>query len=118
MRSTRDSDVGHAAVEEILSAQLGVDVNQDTVGSLSLAGVTSHGISMVEMEMFARIEFDHTATVHFQAQLPVFVDVLDGPQLAVRNFQFVGRRGELGSPNEKLRSSSRKTETPCCRCGS
>ena len=35
--STRDRDVGHAAVEQILSAQLGVHVNQDTVGSLSLA---------------------------------------------------------------------------------
>src|ERR1700687_5016775 len=35
--STRDSDIGHAAVEQILSAQLSVHVDQDTVGSLSLA---------------------------------------------------------------------------------
>ena len=33
--ATRDSDIGHAAVEQILSAQLGVHVNQDAVGSLS-----------------------------------------------------------------------------------
>src|SRR5208337_3289180 len=65
--STRDRDIGHAAVEQILSSQLGVHVNQDTVGSLSLAGVAGHCIAMVEMRMLARIEFDRAATVHFQA---------------------------------------------------
>ena len=64
--STRDRDIGHAAVEQILSAQLGVHVNQDTVGSLSLAGITGHCITMVEMQMLARIEFDRAATVNFQ----------------------------------------------------
>ena len=93
--STRDRDIGHAAVEQILSAQLGVHVNQDTVGSLSLAGVAGHGITVVEMRMLGRIEFNRAATVHPQAQPPVFVDALDGPQLAVRNFELVGRRGEL-----------------------
>src|ERR1019366_4080232 len=89
--STRDSDIGHAAVEQILSAQLGVYVNQDTVGSLPLAGVAGHGIAMIEMQMLAGVEFDRAATVHLQAQPPVPSDALDGPQLAVRNFQFVGR---------------------------
>ena len=95
LRGSRLQGVCHTAVEQILSAQLGVHVNQDAVGSLSLAGVAGHGITVVEMRMLARIEFDRAATVHFQVQPPVFVDVLDGPQLAVRNFQFVGRRGEL-----------------------
>src|SRR4029077_14901569 len=49
--SARDRDIGHAAVEQILGAQFGVHVNQEAVGSLSLAGVTGHGISMVEMQM-------------------------------------------------------------------
>jgi len=93
--STRDRDIGHAAVEQILSAQLGVHVNQDTVGSLSLARVAGHGITMIEMQMLAQVEVDRAVTAHLRAQLPVFLDALDGPQLAVRNFQFVGRRGEL-----------------------
>ena len=37
--STRDRDISHSAVEQILSTQIGIHVNQDTVGSLSLAGV-------------------------------------------------------------------------------
>src|SRR5208282_4475488 len=95
--SARDSDIGHAAVEQILSAQLGVHVNQDTVGSLSLAGVAGHGIPMIEMRMLVRIEFNHTPTVDLQAQPPVSVDALDGPQLAVRNSEVVGRRSELNA---------------------
>jgi hypothetical protein len=47
--STRDRDIGRAAIEQILSAQLGVYVNQDTVGSLPLAGVARHCIAVVEM---------------------------------------------------------------------
>ena len=93
--SARDGDIGHAAVEQILRAQLGVHVNQDAVGSLSLAGVAGHCIAMIEMRMLARIEFDRAATVHLQAHPPVFVDALDCSQLAVRNFQFIGRCGEL-----------------------
>src|SRR5450631_1709645 len=64
--STRDSDIGHAAVEQILGTQFGVHVNQDTVGSLSLAGVAGHGIPMIEMRMLVRIEFNHTPTVDLQ----------------------------------------------------
>jgi hypothetical protein len=108
--STRNRDIGYAAVEQILSSQLGAHVNQDAVGSLSLAGVARHYIATVEMRMLARIEFNRTAAVHFQAQPPVFVDALDSPQLAVRNFQFVGRCGELDAvATEKLRISSRKS---------
>src|SRR5260370_30250729 len=93
--STRDRNVCHAAVEQILSAQLGVHVNEDTVGSLSLAGVAGHGITVVEMRMLVRIKLDRTTTVHLQAQPPVSVDALDGPQLSVGNFWLVGGRGEL-----------------------
>jgi len=93
--SARDGDIGHAAVEQIPSAQLGVHVNQDTVGSLTLAGVAGHGIAVVEMRELARIEFDRAATVHFHSQPPIFLYALDGAQLAVRNFQFVGRRGDM-----------------------
>jgi len=83
--STRDRNVCHTAVEQILGAQLGVHVNQDTVGSLSLAGVAGHGITMVEMRTLVRIKADRATAVHLQAQPPVSVDVLDCPQLAVRN---------------------------------
>jgi hypothetical protein len=84
--STRYRNVCHAAVEQILSALLGVHVNEDTVGSLSLAGVAGHGITVVEMRMLARIEFNHTPTFDLQAQPLVSVDALDGPQLSVGNF--------------------------------
>src|SRR5713101_5883198 len=87
--STRDRDVGHAAVEQILSAQLGVHMNEDTVGSLSLAGMAGHGITVVEMRMLRRIEFNRAASVHPQTQAPDFVDAFDGAQLAVRNSKVV-----------------------------
>src|SRR5450755_1865300 len=93
--STRDRGIGHAAVEQILRTQLGVHMNQDTVGSLSLAGVAGHGIAMVEMRMLGRVEFNVAATVHPQAQTPVFVDAFDGAHLAVRNSEVIGRRREL-----------------------
>src|SRR5271165_896199 len=95
--STRDSDIGHAPVEQILGTQFGVHVNQDTVGSLSLAGVAGHRIPMIEMRMLVRIEFNHTPTVDLQAHPPVFLDALDCPQLAVRNSEVVGRRSELNA---------------------
>jgi hypothetical protein len=41
--STRDRDIGHAAVEQSLSAQLGVHVNENTVGSLRLIGHSIQG---------------------------------------------------------------------------
>ncbi len=103
--STRDRNVCHAAVEQSLSAQLGVHVNEDTVGSLSLAGVASHGITVVEMRMLGRVEFNGAATVHPQAQTPVFVDAFDGAQLAVRNSEVVGRRGELDAAAFWIRTS-------------
>jgi len=95
--STRDRNVGHAAVEQILRAQLGVHVNQDTVGSLALAGVAGHGITVVEMRMLGYIKHDCATAVHLQAQPPDFVDALDGPQLAVRDSEVVGRRSELNA---------------------
>src|SRR5208283_2899180 len=93
--STRDGNVGHTAVKQILGTQFSVHVNQDTVGSLSLAGVAGHGIAMIEMRMLVRIELNHTPTVDLQAQPPVSVDALDGSQLAVCNSEVVGRCGEL-----------------------
>src|SRR5271166_1484270 len=81
--STRDSDIGHAAVEQILSAQLGVHVNQDTVGSLSLAGVAGHGIPMIEMRMLVRIKLHRTTTVHLQAQpVSVMLSMVPNSRLA------------------------------------
>jgi hypothetical protein len=76
--STGDRDIGHAAVEQVLRAQFSIYVNQDTVGSLSLAGVASHGITVVEMLRLGRVEFNGAPAVHLQAQPPVFVNALDG----------------------------------------
>jgi hypothetical protein len=45
--------------------------------------------------MLARVRFDGAVILHLQAQPLVSVDALDHPQLAVRNSEVVGRRGEL-----------------------
>ena len=60
--SARDSDIGHAAVEEILSAQLRVHVNQDTVGSLALDNeevkvvqeLLRHANSRITLDLYAQ----------------------------------------------------------------
>jgi hypothetical protein len=101
--STRDRNIGHAAVEQILSAQLGVHVNEDTVGSLSLAGVAGHGIAMIEMRMLARVEFDHAATVHLQAQPPVSPMLSMEPNSRFATFSsLAGAVNWKRSPTEKL----------------
>ncbi|MGA9511560.1 MAG: hypothetical protein WBV55_23255 [Candidatus Sulfotelmatobacter sp.] len=71
--------MSHPTVEQILRAQLGVHVNQETVGSLSLAGVASHGITVVEMSRLGRVEFNRATSVHFQVQPLVFADAFDAP---------------------------------------
>ncbi len=70
--STRDRDIGHAAVEQIFRTQLGVHVNQDAVGSLSLAGVARHCIAIVEMRTLVRNKLDRAATVHLKRSRPSF----------------------------------------------
>jgi len=49
---------------------------------------------MIEMQILARVEFDGPTTVRL-VQPPVLLDTLDIAQLAVSNFQFVGRRNKL-----------------------
>jgi hypothetical protein len=51
VRPARDRDVGHAAVEQVFRGQLGIDVNQDALGCLSLAGMARHRVAMIEMGM-------------------------------------------------------------------
>jgi hypothetical protein len=54
----------------------------------------------------ARIEFDPTPTVHLQTQPTISVDALDGPPLAVRDSEVVGRYAELmGRPVAKEQDS-------------
>ena len=47
--STRDSDISHAAVEQVFCGQGGIDVNQYPFGSLSLARMARHPITVIEM---------------------------------------------------------------------
>ena len=71
-------------------------MNQHAVGRLPLAGMAGHGITVVEMRMLGRVEFDRAATVHLQPQPPVFVDALDGPRTLGSNSNVpVGRYSEL-----------------------
>jgi hypothetical protein len=49
-------------------------MNQYALGGLSLAGMARHGIAMIEMGMFTRIELHVAASVHLQAHLSVLAD--------------------------------------------
>jgi len=45
--AARDGDVGHAVVEQVFGSQLGIDVNQHTVGGLPLARMSRvHAIAL------------------------------------------------------------------------
>ena len=43
-----------------LATQLGIDVDQHTVGGLSLAGMTCDRVAMIEVRMRRRIKLDYT----------------------------------------------------------
>lgn len=57
MTCTRHRNLGHATVDQTLSTQFGVHANQNTVGGLSLAGVGGHGLAMINMRIFTRVDF-------------------------------------------------------------
>ncbi len=55
VRSARDGNIGHAIVEQVFCAQLRIHMHQHPLGGLPLAGVTGHGIAMIEMRMLGWI---------------------------------------------------------------
>src|SRR5579872_4737221 len=59
----RDCYVGHAAIDEIFAAP-GIDMNEDTLGSLSLAAVTGNRVSVVEVRMLLDVETHIAFPVH------------------------------------------------------
>src|ERR1039457_6487420 len=69
--AARDGNVGHAVVEQVFSSQLGIGVDQHTVGGLSLAGMTRHGVAVVKVRILHRIEFYLAASVHLQTHPPI-----------------------------------------------
>jgi hypothetical protein len=77
-----------------LAPQLGIDVDQHTVGGLSLAGMTCDRVAMIEVRMRRRIKLDYTvfwaASVHLQTHPPILADALHGPEFTVGQLQ-VGR---------------------------
>src|ERR1700733_12022578 len=62
--AARDRNIGHAVVEQVFGSKFGIDMDQDAVGSLSLAGMTRDRITMIEMRMQLRIELQVAACVH------------------------------------------------------
>ena len=62
----RDRNIGHAVVEQVFCSKFGIDMDQDAVGSLSLAGMTRDRIAVIEMRMQPRIELYLAASVHPQ----------------------------------------------------
>jgi len=95
MCAARNGNVGHAAIEKVLCAKVGVHVDQNAVGGLALAGMAGEGVAVVEMQVSFWIEIDGAATVHLQVQLPVFSYALDFGQFAVCHLEVIGGRGEL-----------------------
>jgi len=98
VRSAGDGDVGHAVVEQVFRAKVGIDMYKHPVGGLLLAGVAGHGIAVVKMRMLLRIEADAAAAlIHLQLNPHIVRDALDSSQLRVRNLKVVRLRrgGEL-----------------------
>lgn len=58
MRSAGDGDIGHAVIEQVLCSKLGIDVDEHAIGGLSLAGMTSDGIAVIEMRMLCGVDLD------------------------------------------------------------
>src|ERR1039458_1322888 len=79
----------------LFRSQLGIDVNQHTVGGLPLAGMTRHGVAVVKVRILLRIDLDFAASIHLQTHSPILADALDGPLLAVGQLQVARGRGEL-----------------------
>ena len=65
-----------------LAPQLGIDVDQLTVGGLSLAGMTCDRVAMIKARMRPRIKLDYTvfwaASVHLQTHPSILADALHG----------------------------------------
>jgi hypothetical protein len=85
--AARDSDIGHAVIEQVFRGQLGIDVDQHAVRRLPLAGMTRNRIAIIEMRMACRIELHRAASIHLQTQPPIPADTLDRSQLTVCCFQ-------------------------------
>ena len=87
--------VGHAVVEQVFGPQLGIDVDQHPVGGLPLAGMTRDRVTMIEVRMLRRIEFDLAASVHLQTHSLLLADAFDDSQFVVGQLQVGRGRDEL-----------------------
>jgi hypothetical protein len=87
-------NVSDAVVEQVFGSPAGIDVDQHTVGDLSLAGMTCDRVAMIEVQMRRRIKLDYSvfwaASVHLQTHPPILADALHGPEFTVGQLQ-VGR---------------------------
>ena len=73
-----------------LAPQLGIDVDQHTVGGLPLAGMTCDRVTMIEVRMPQWIDLGLPASVHLQTHPSILADALHGPEFTVGQLQ-VGR---------------------------
>jgi len=46
-----NGNVGHAIIEQVFGSQLSIGMDQHTVGGLSLAGMTRHGVAVVKVRI-------------------------------------------------------------------
>ena len=70
-------------------------MDQNAVGSLALAAVACHRITVVEMGIVPDVECNRTARIEANLQITIGVDLLDGAQFSVGDVAFSIRRGEL-----------------------
>jgi hypothetical protein len=95
VRPARDSDISHAVVDEVPGSQFCVDVDEDAIRGLALAGMTGDGIAMIQVRMLSGVDAHASASVQPQAHSTIVGDALDSPELAVGDLQVIRRRSEL-----------------------
>src|SRR5712692_1827638 len=87
----RDGDVAEAGVEQIW-VDTGVGMDEDALGGKALGAVTGDRVAVVEMTMFASVEFDLAVVVEACREPTIGMDHLDDGEVAIGNAKrFVGR---------------------------
>lgn len=75
----RDRDVCQPPIHELFFCLFSVHVDENAVGSLSLAAVARHGIPVIEMRILLDVEGQTTPRIESKLQISVRVRFLDSP---------------------------------------
>src|SRR5580704_7323048 len=90
--ATRYGYVSQPAIHQFFSRLLSVHMHKHTVGCLTLAAVTRHRVTVIEMRMFLHIERNAAPGVNAELYVSARVHLFDSSQLAIRNVLLFVRR--------------------------